>query len=277
MDVPDDVPVPPLPGFQQSPFGPFDFQAWPGRIDSFRPVPTNPTPGPFAFGGPLFPALLFQGPQRIRPVGRPSTTPAEAGGAAPAPGTAPAIAGNQFNMMLQAITDALSAPQQQQAGSLSGIFQQLLGVNVTQNELFTSPFENLLNNLFESAHWSGPPPTSKSVLESMPKRMTTEADADQECAVCKEVFQQEEVVELPCKHIFHKDCVFHWLEMRNSCPVCRYEFPTDDADYEREKERRKQREAAREQQQQQPPPSTAGSQPPSGEAVVSPPPEGMYS
>nr|GMD16891.1 E3 ubiquitin-protein ligase RHA2B-like [Ipomoea batatas] len=44
-----------------------------------------------------------------------------------------------------------------------------------------------------------------------------------ECAVCLcKIEEGEEVRDLRCNHIFHRDCLDRWLATgRNSCPLCR--------------------------------------------------------
>ncbi|KAM7262868.1 hypothetical protein ACFE04_000551 [Oxalis oulophora] len=74
------------------------------------------------------------------------------------------------------------------------------------------------------------PPASKAAIESMPvvKIMASHVSMESHCAVCKEQFELDvDVREMPCKHIYHPDCILPWLSLRNSCPVCRHELPTD--------------------------------------------------
>ncbi|CAH8386461.1 unnamed protein product [Eruca vesicaria subsp. sativa] len=105
--------------------------------------------------------------------------------------------------------------------------------------LMGSGFERLLEQLsqIDSAAGigfgrSGNPPASKSAIESLPRVKISDCHVGKEeevnCAVCTEVFEVEnEAREMPCKHVFHEDCIVPWLEIRNSCPVCRFEIPSE--------------------------------------------------
>ncbi|CAL5420153.1 unnamed protein product [Camellia sinensis] len=78
------------------------------------------------------------------------------------------------------------------------------------------------------------PPASKAAIESLPiiKIGERQLVADLHCAVCKEPFEVEsETREMPCKHIYHSDCILPWLSIRNSCPVCRHELPVETEDF----------------------------------------------
>ncbi len=105
-------------------------------------------------------------------------------------------------------------------------------------------FESLLDHLFRNSQHRGTPPTKQSIIERLPvERITSKHISDSvECSVCKEAFTEGEpdVVRLPCNalHLFHMPCIKPWLEQHNTCPVCRYELPVEDPEYERERKRR---------------------------------------
>ncbi|XP_065878388.1 E3 ubiquitin-protein ligase RDUF1 [Euphorbia lathyris] len=117
-------------------------------------------------------------------------------------------------------------------------------VPASMSEFFMgSGFDRLLEQL---AHIElnglgrvGNPPASKAVVESMPTVEITDNHlyAEEHCAVCKEAFEVGgEAREMPCKHIYHSECILPWLAMRNSCPVCRHELPADQEESENSEE-----------------------------------------
>ncbi|CAH1992467.1 unnamed protein product [Acanthoscelides obtectus] len=92
-----------------------------------------------------------------------------------------------------------------------------------------------------------PPPASRSAVEALPNEKIVEEGRRLQCPVClKDHVKDETPKRMPCKHLFHNECIMPWLAKTNSCPLCRYELPTDDEDYEawkKEKKRAKEREA----------------------------------
>lgn len=87
----------------------------------------------------------------------------------------------------------------------------------------------------------GAPPASKSAVEAMPTITISEEQLGTDaahCAVCKDAFELgSEARQMPCSHLYHSDCILPWLAQHNSCPVCRYEMPTDDAEYDQARAR----------------------------------------
>ena len=112
-------------------------------------------------------------------------------------------------------------------------------------------FDNLMTNLMRMDNNKyGNPPASKKEVEKL-KKIKLDKEKINEflnkknnfCAVCKDEFNTgEECLVMPCEHFFHGGCIIPWLNLRNSCPVCRFELPTDDKDFElmkKEKEKNK--------------------------------------
>uniref|UniRef100_A0ACD5WL96 Uncharacterized protein n=1 Tax=Avena sativa TaxID=4498 RepID=A0ACD5WL96_AVESA len=104
--------------------------------------------------------------------------------------------------------------------------------------LMGSGFQRLLDQLaqieavgFGAVRPYDNPPASKAAVESMPTVVVAarHVGADShDCAVCKEAFELGAGArEMPCGHMYHQDCILPWLALRNSCPVCRHELPTD--------------------------------------------------
>lgn len=101
-------------------------------------------------------------------------------------------------------------------------------------------FEQVLLRLAENDDGNqGAPPASRAAVEALPSIIVEQRhieDGSAVCPVCKESVEQGGVAkELPCLHLYHQDCIVPWLDLRNTCPVCRYELPTDDVDYEQRK------------------------------------------
>ncbi|GMH17096.1 hypothetical protein Nepgr_018937 [Nepenthes gracilis] len=109
--------------------------------------------------------------------------------------------------------------------------------------IYTTDFEMMFGQFGGGENgFMGRLPASKSVIDNLPCVVMTEKEVlynNALCAVCKDEYRLEELAkELPCSHRYHGDCILPWLEIRNTCPVCRYELPTDDPDYEQRRTQR---------------------------------------
>ncbi|KAM4538881.1 E3 ubiquitin-protein ligase RNF115 [Odontesthes bonariensis] len=71
---------------------------------------------------------------------------------------------------------------------------------------------------------TGPPPAEKEMISSLPVVCVSQDQTDCRlgCPVCREEYSLgESVRKLPCLHHFHNECIVPWLELHDTCPVCR--------------------------------------------------------
>ncbi|KAK4429772.1 E3 ubiquitin-protein ligase RING1-like [Sesamum alatum] len=46
------------------------------------------------------------------------------------------------------------------------------------------------------------------------------------CSICLEEFSDGvHGTRLPCRHMFHENCILRWLRRNHVCPLCRYQLP----------------------------------------------------
>jgi hypothetical protein len=110
-------------------------------------------------------------------------------------------------------------------------------------------------NTMQNQH-QGNPPASKTSIDKlkhfkMEKKYCKKDEKDPNkleyptCSIClMDVSEGQNTILLPCGHMFHSECATKWLEIHNTCPLCRFELPTDDPNYERDRiQRNNQRNA----------------------------------
>ena len=100
------------------------------------------------------------------------------------------------------------------------------------------PLDPILQVL--QASFNTPPPRKPAVYdEALDCVLPVKVDASDEelvCPISAEVLKEGEwAARMPCGHYFGHGDLLEWLRVNNSCPVCRYELPTNDASYNRDR------------------------------------------
>ncbi|XP_078356317.1 E3 ubiquitin-protein ligase RNF126-like [Oculina patagonica] len=88
----------------------------------------------------------------------------------------------------------------------------------------TEGLDSIITQLLNQMEGAGPPPADADKIETLPKVIVSQelVDAHTDCAVCQDKLTLgEEVRQLPCRHLFHFDCIQPWLKLHDSCPICR--------------------------------------------------------
>ncbi|XP_053906900.1 E3 ubiquitin-protein ligase RNF115 [Cuculus canorus] len=95
-----------------------------------------------------------------------------------------------------------------------------------------SGLDAIVTQLLGQLENTGPPPADKEKISSLPTVTVTQEQVDTglECPVCKEEYTvAEQVRQLPCNHFFHSNCIVPWLELHDTCPVCRKSLKGEDS------------------------------------------------
>ncbi|XP_037120289.1 E3 ubiquitin-protein ligase RNF115 [Syngnathus acus] len=139
------------------------------------------------------------------------------------------------------------SPRPEQRPQVEGIVQHFLADLFTTNgnpsaapaalssmlQLYSNPadyawgqggLDTVITELLGQLENTGPPPAEKNTISSLPTVCISQEQTDRrlECTICREEYSSGECVrKLPCLHYFHSDCIVPWLELHDTCPVCR--------------------------------------------------------
>ncbi|XP_061123460.1 E3 ubiquitin-protein ligase RNF115 [Syngnathus typhle] len=139
------------------------------------------------------------------------------------------------------------SPRPEQRPQVEGIVQHFLADLFTTNgnpsaapaalssmlQLYSNPadyawgqggLDTVITELLGQLENTGPPPAEKNRISSLPTVCISQEQTDRrlECTICREEYSSGECVrKLPCLHYFHGDCIVPWLELHDTCPVCR--------------------------------------------------------
>ncbi len=119
----------------------------------------------------------------------------------------------------------------QNPAPLNQLFGQMFGMQGNMGDYVWSQggLDEIVSRLMEQ-HTSGnaPPAASETAISHLPMTKVSKECVQQgwDCAVCKDdLVLDEDIISLPCKHVYHPDCIKKWLATSNSCPICRTAVP----------------------------------------------------
>lgn len=144
----------------------------------------------------------------------------------------------RFRVFRQDIDEDIFDPIFITFGSNRNNFENNFSSNFRSN-MEQNVFERLINMILQNqveSNRSKHPPTKKEALEKLKrfkmsakycKKKNSKTELPNCCICISDISMGEESVLLPCGHIFHWNCCLSWLKRNNTCPVCRFELPSE--------------------------------------------------
>ncbi|KAI7836347.1 hypothetical protein COHA_009770 [Chlorella ohadii] len=141
----------------------------------------------------------------------------------------PGMGGDPFvNSVLEALLGGGFVHPGAGAGPFAGMPMPAMGGGMAQEQEWLDQVMSRIMNEYQPPSQAA----AQRAVRSLPKLTVRAKDAAGEpgegealaragepCSVCHDEYREgEEVLELPCGHNYHADCLLPWLETHNTCP-----------------------------------------------------------
>ena len=143
---------------------------------------------------------------------------------------------NNMNMMNQ--MNMMNNMNQMNQNYMNDMFNQ--GMSMMNRMMFNMPMNNMMNqgfnmmdnnmmNDFDDNLNNGVDINLLNSLESTVLKDVSHLEEDKkQCVICMEDFKDgDEVIYVPCLHVFHKDCLLEWFKRHDDCPICKFKITFD--------------------------------------------------
>ncbi|KAI9110991.1 hypothetical protein K1719_018111 [Acacia pycnantha] len=99
-------------------------------------------------------------------------------------------------------------------------YEDIQGMNEVNNNI-NSAIEQSIQQFYMV-------PASKEAIASLKKFKVHGGVKVEPCTICLENFDHDDdLLIMPCEHIFHNSCIVRWLETCHRCPLCRFQMAVE--------------------------------------------------
>ena len=117
--------------------------------------------------------------------------------------------------------------------NMNNMMNNMSNMMNNMNAMFNNMFNNNMgmgyidfNNMNNENMGNGVEPTILNNLDTAKLKDVSKLEDDKKnCIICMEDFKNgDEVIYLPCLHVFHNTCILEWLKRHDDCPVCKFKL-----------------------------------------------------
>ena len=130
---------------------------------------------------------------------------------------------NTFNNNMNMMNDMMNNMYNNNMNMMNNMYNN--NMNMMNNNNMVGNNNVMMNDINENLN-NGVDINLLNSLETTKLNDVSNLEGDKKiCVICMEDFHiGDEVIYIPCLHVFHKDCLLEWFRGHDFCPICKFKF-----------------------------------------------------